>query len=493
MKKLLSFFIVFAIIISSFGIVTFADGVIYGDVNSDHKVNNKDCAVLMQYLNGWRIEISFLNSDVNVDSKINNRDFALLLQFINDWEVVLGQKESSDIDTEQYRGTTVTFATTVLSDTNEAGPVINAFEKKYGIAVNEILVADNINEIASKIASGVYIDVAKCNGDFPAILGVLQPLTESKIDYNDPIWDQKMFEFSSINGQPYLCNSIGNMWSENACVLYSKSLLKQALCYTPEEYDHMGKWTWESFFEIAKHVDKIDGEIGYFSDINGCYISVEDMLGSAGCGVFDYENVVFSNGLRQDFHYEALKKLASYYRETNACSSATYDTIKTLFDGKVGIAIGNTQMLKKFEAASSKIPWSDIGFYTMPAYDTGYTVYNTNRVVGWGICRGSRNPVAAGIFLKYYLDCNNYDVGGSFITPDAEQFYFESTDFSYENYKPYFTYEYSLYNITGFWKYDWEELTILPEQYIDHYYSNVLSSVDTACYYLNSFIQKNLF
>ncbi len=81
--------------------VTFADGsnkmseilntnYIPGDINSDNEINNKDYALLMQYLNGWDVEIVEDASDVNSDGNIDNKDYALLMQYLNGWDVTIG-------------------------------------------------------------------------------------------------------------------------------------------------------------------------------------------------------------------------------------------------------------------------------------------------------------------------------------------------------------------------------------------------------------------
>ena len=54
----------------------------YGDVNNDGKINNRDLALLMQWLNGWNVTISDKAADVDGDGKINNRDYALLMQYV---------------------------------------------------------------------------------------------------------------------------------------------------------------------------------------------------------------------------------------------------------------------------------------------------------------------------------------------------------------------------------------------------------------------------
>ena len=60
-----------------------------GDVNGDGKVNNKDLGLLMQHLNGWKVEIIGDDGDVNGDGKVNNKDYGLIMQFTNGWDITL--------------------------------------------------------------------------------------------------------------------------------------------------------------------------------------------------------------------------------------------------------------------------------------------------------------------------------------------------------------------------------------------------------------------
>lgn len=60
-----------------------------GDILSDGEINNRDLACLMQWLNGWEIEITEESADVNGDGSINNKDYALLMQYVNGWDVEL--------------------------------------------------------------------------------------------------------------------------------------------------------------------------------------------------------------------------------------------------------------------------------------------------------------------------------------------------------------------------------------------------------------------
>ena len=62
----------------------------YGDLNGDGAINNRDMALMQQFINKWDVQIDEAAADVNKDGAINNRDLALLQQYINKWDVTLG-------------------------------------------------------------------------------------------------------------------------------------------------------------------------------------------------------------------------------------------------------------------------------------------------------------------------------------------------------------------------------------------------------------------
>ena len=65
--------------------------VAYGDLNGDGNINNRDLALMQQFLNGWDVTPDEAAADVNGDGNINNRDLAMLQQFLNGWDVTLGK------------------------------------------------------------------------------------------------------------------------------------------------------------------------------------------------------------------------------------------------------------------------------------------------------------------------------------------------------------------------------------------------------------------
>lgn len=54
-----------------------------GDVNGDGKLNNRDLALLQQYLNEWDVTVDEDAADLNGDGKHNNRDLSELQKILN--------------------------------------------------------------------------------------------------------------------------------------------------------------------------------------------------------------------------------------------------------------------------------------------------------------------------------------------------------------------------------------------------------------------------
>ncbi len=100
MKRVLSLFLVTILLlaalptafISAEPAAVTTGTLLYGDINNDGKVNNKDLGLLQQHLNEWDVEVNTTAADVNDDSKINNKDLGLLQQYLNEWNVTLGPR-----------------------------------------------------------------------------------------------------------------------------------------------------------------------------------------------------------------------------------------------------------------------------------------------------------------------------------------------------------------------------------------------------------------
>ena len=69
---------------------TLPPNLIYGDCNSDTKINMSDVLLLRKYLARWDVSINEDAADVNNDGRITMADVLLLRKYIARWDVVLG-------------------------------------------------------------------------------------------------------------------------------------------------------------------------------------------------------------------------------------------------------------------------------------------------------------------------------------------------------------------------------------------------------------------
>jgi len=82
MKKFLSIFLVFVLVLSLTPMVFAADSKISGDVDNDFARTVKDITILRRHLaGGYGVTIIEENSDVNSDSLINAKDITILRRY----------------------------------------------------------------------------------------------------------------------------------------------------------------------------------------------------------------------------------------------------------------------------------------------------------------------------------------------------------------------------------------------------------------------------
>lgn len=323
------------------------------------------------------------------------------------------------VDPEEYRGTTVVFVTWKDPKLAEDGPVIDAFEKKYGINV-EIQLVDQekyLSQISASIASGQQGDIFFENGTFPGSLSVMQPLDNAMLNLNDPIWNKSTLEASKIGGHSYLVDTISNIWSEVDICVYNKKIFADNNLTTPEELYKAGKWTFENFRLLAQQVSALG------KDYIGAEINSETALGAAQVGFFSYKNEKMSVSVN-DKLYEVMRFLAQMKADGIAQIGH-----RAFNDGKIGMGLTNAFALKKSGYFTSINP-DHVGVTYLPVWKEGDKNVPTGIYRGWGLIKGAKNPVAAGIFLREYLDINNYDVSNSFLTDECADFFFQVTGVS---------------------------------------------------------------
>ena len=329
-----------------------------------------------------------------------------------------------DPNTDPYVGKTVRYA--VWADHRKE--VIDAFTKKTGINVkiDSTSQGDYTNTIASKIASATDKnpgpDVFYCNSFFPWCISVIQPITAMELDLSDPMWDQGTIKWSTIKGKPYLINTIGNYYTEVDCLYFNKNVLKQAgvpeSMYPDKQYE-AGTWTWDAMALIMKQVKEQLGET-----YTGAYIDYTSMLASAGVTNFVFKNGKFYNALDQHA-IDVNTKLAEWYT-AGYVKGYGMSYRDEFISGKTAFAVTHDYGLKK-EGYWKNMNANHLGFTYIPDFSATCKSQTSGLNKTWALCKGSSEPVAAGKFLRYYLDVNNYKTSELFLNKEAESFFFKLT------------------------------------------------------------------
>lgn len=322
------------------------------------------------------------------------------------------------VDPEDYRGTTVKYASWKDPWQNEDGDVIDKFMKETGITVEWVQVPQNgyVNTIATHIASGTQPDVFFESETFPGSLTVMQPLDASMIDISDPFWNQSVIKASTLDGHAYLVDAVANIWSEVDVCVYNKKIFEDNGIKSPAEYYAEGEWTFENFRKAAIEVSKLGKEY------TGAGIEVQAALGAAGSSFFTYKDSKMS--LTADQHLYDVMNFLTKMREDGYLK---VDRWGQGFDsGKQGMHFVHCFGLKRTGFYSNISP-EYIGVTYLPVWEKGDEQQVTGIYRGWGLVDGAKNPVAAGLFLRSYLDVNNYNLDKTFHNQEAANFFFQVT------------------------------------------------------------------
>ncbi|MBR4099428.1 MAG: extracellular solute-binding protein [Clostridia bacterium] len=384
---------------------------------------------------------------------------------------------SGKVDISKYRGTTVKYATWKDPDQNEDGPVIKAFEKKYGINVEIVNVpqGEYVNKIVSLIASEKAPDVFIETAEFPNSLAIAQPVTAMGIDMKDPIWDQNIFKQTTVNGKVYGLGVLGSIWTEADCVVFNKKLMQDNSITTPAEYYKAGKWNLDTLEKVLKDCKN--------AGFAGGYVYPESLAASFNADWIKLENGTFKSNVSNRKLTEIYERIAKWNKEGLLVPADSYFS-----DGRTGLSIGNAFALKK-TGTFAGMNQNHIGFTYMPDYDASTKATPSGITRFYGVCKGAQNPMAAGVFLRYYLDTANYDVNEAFFSTEAATFFFEVTTAAAKNKISYYLNGAS--KVCGFNRTDYSKIAYEEPDQVATLIKAKQNAVEGYVNTLNSYVSKN--
>ena len=282
-------------------------------------------------------------------------------------------------------------------------------------------------KISGFIAANQNIpDIYFCTGMWPACIKNLQPLDAMKLDMSDPIWDQDFMNYFSIDGKKYLATTVSNIWNETDVLFYNKKVLQMAGYSDPvgtiDNLVKQGKWNYANLEKMMSAVNKLG------SDYLGGYLSQSVMIPATGANWFSYKNGEYSVTF-DDKLIDATKQYATWVK--SGLVSNDFDRIDDFTYDKVGFVAAAAFGLKRTGffggIRGRKMDPNNIGFTYIPDQSESKKAVAAGGVRGYGLIKGAPNPVGAGIFLRYYLDVNNYDLDQAFISKAAADFFFKLT------------------------------------------------------------------
>lgn len=318
---------------------------------------------------------------------------------------------------EELVGTTVKIATWMDHTTTEAAWVMENFEKDTGIKIEWVQVPQDtyFQQLSQMVASGDSPDIYVENNEFfPLTLQISKPLDEvSSIDLEDPIWDTGYADFTTFGEHFYQLNAKNSVWQTTNVVYYNKKAMEDNGLLTPQDYIDSGEWTVDNMIKIMREFDALG------DSYSGGFLYPDTLGTTLGSSIMYMKDGRFVSGLNDSELATAYK---TYLKTVDEGIASGY-SMANMIKGTVGLTVVDSFGMKAngyFKGIDEDV----LGFAPLPSED-GSKPYTSSHYRAYGILSGSKNPEAAGYFLRYFLDPYNYDWDTTFISEDAKDYYLE--------------------------------------------------------------------
>lgn len=361
-----------------------------------------------------------ISSDDIISGDINSGDISSGDEADNNSEQNNNVSENAS-SSENIQSTTkgkITFATwEEISSETARGKIINDFTKKTGIRVTIKNVTQNtyVEKIAAYKAAGKAPDIIIDNQEWPRTVSLLQPIENGGINPSDSSFDETVVKYGTVNGKAYLVGSKAD--TRSFVLFYNKAVFKEANVPNPGDLVAANNWNLDTFTQIAKKIHDFN------SNYIGATVSTSGFTNTYGAGFIKYDpNTSQFRNATGDAAFSDTWYIINTGIKAGYLSSGMDAT--GLVKGTTAMACVDITGLEKVGYFES-MKLSDLGFTFMPKKSNSDSSYPLGGLVfGYGIADGAANPLAAGEFLKYYLDPANIEKysGSKYLNAEAEKF-----------------------------------------------------------------------
>lgn len=320
----------------------------------------------------------------------------------------------------KLKGTTVkVYSWNPAKEVTGAEEVISKFEKQTGMKVKWITGSyDNYDSnIAALINSGDSPDIIRHYSPYIHRIAMCQDMSKATgFDFKSGVWDQQVVNAYTFKGKIYGVNLTNTLIQQPAVMVYNKSVVKRLKLSDPYTMWKQGKWNWDSFIELCKDFKDETGNPGWMTY---CHL---DYYRFCNQNFIGFDGKKFYNNLSDSGLLSSVQKMADY-RTSDITDKAMRNRdniengVNLFYDDNI-IAARRTQIFY------NKIKGSNnYGCVPVPEIP-GKTYYQEYRELeAYGIPKGSKNPIGAAYFLRFYLDAANYDEKMFFTNEQALEVY----------------------------------------------------------------------
>ncbi len=293
-----------------------------------------------------------------------------------------------------------------MENVTGAKNVIKKFQNKYGVEVEYIVKAYDsyTSALASMVAADEAPDVVRLRDLDPAYLKNLQSIEVTGIDLSDDIWDDRVTDYYTVDGNIYGVNRADTLIQLPTVIYYNTSLITKYSLDDPYELWKTGEWTFDKFISMCKEFkDEAGSEYTAWSPYNVLYFASQS----------GYPLAYAKNGrIVDNYNSNAIKATQTLlgYKDSGIagsfCNESDFTQGKILFlEGSI-IGVRRTHFaLSSMTGSVSAVPYP--AFTNAKAGAVERVVYQECQA--FGIAKGAKNPKAVPYFLEMYLDPDNYE------------------------------------------------------------------------------------